>query len=89
MSELSSSRNEPGRSGTAERRAAIGRILGYAVGGFVLGAAFGAAFGALASVFEGGPELWTGVHESWAWFAVLGALMGLGIARVRHLERHA
>jgi hypothetical protein len=89
MSELPSSHDAPDRPASSGRFAAVGRVLGYGVGGCVLGAAFGAGFGALASVFEGGPELWTGVRESWAWFAVLGALMGLGIARVRHLERHA
>lgn len=87
-SPVSSSDKGTDRSTSPPRLAAI-RALGYIVGGFVLGAAFGAAFGALASVFEGGPELWTGVRESWGWFAGMGALMGLGLARVRYLERHA
>ncbi|NBC16362.1 MAG: hypothetical protein GVY18_03495 [Bacteroidetes bacterium] len=88
-SPVSSSDQGADRSASSSRWTAAVRALGYIVGGFVLGAAFGVAFGALASVFEGGPELWTGVRESWAWFAGMGALMGLGIARVRYLERRA
>lgn len=48
--------------------------------GAVAGALFGAGFGAFASVFHNGPELWTGVRESWGFFAVLGAAMGLSWA---------
>ena len=48
--------------------------------GAFAGALFGAGFGALASVFHNGPALWTGVHESWGFFAVLGAAMGLSWA---------
>ena len=57
------------------------RVLAGAAGG----ALFGVAFGALASVFHGGPTLAVGVSESWAWFAVGGALVGLGA----HLARRA
>lgn len=48
--------------------------------GAVAGAFFGVFFGAFASVFHNGPELWTGVQESWGFFAVLGAAMGLSWA---------
>jgi hypothetical protein len=58
------------------RSTAAALALCLAVGVFG-GALFGAAFGALASVFHNGPELWTGVRESWGFFAVLGAAMGV------------
>ena len=48
--------------------------------GTVAGALFGVGFGALASVFHNGPALWTGIQESWGFFAVLGAAMGLSWA---------
>lgn len=63
-------------------------LLGLAVG-TVAGAAFGVFFGALASVFHNGPELWTGVRESWGFFAVLGAAIGLAAGYTRHRDRHA
>ena len=55
--------------------------------GFLLGALFGAAFGAFASVFDGGPEWRVGVAESWLWFAVCGAVAGVGIARAAVSDR--
>ena len=53
------------------------------------GALFGVGFGALASVFHNGPDLATGVRESWAWFAVLGGLLGLSMARMSRLDTRA
>lgn len=49
--------------------------------GLVVGAAFGVLFGALASVFRNGPELTTGVLESWWWFSLAGAAIMAGWAR--------
>ena len=46
--------------------------------GAIGGALFGVGFGALASFFEGGPELITGIQESWLWFAVMGSFIGIG-----------
>ena len=46
--------------------------------GAIAGGLFGVGFGALASFFEGGPDMMTGIEESWLWFAVMGAFIGLG-----------
>ncbi|RMH64929.1 MAG: hypothetical protein D6685_06395 [Bacteroidetes bacterium] len=61
-------------------RPSPGRLLRSLTLGGIAGAAFGVFFGAFASVFQGGPELLVGVQESWGWFAVMGACMGLGTA---------
>ncbi|MEM1125551.1 MAG: hypothetical protein AAGI71_02790 [Bacteroidota bacterium] len=47
--------------------------------GFAGGASFGVFFGAFASVFYNGPDMWVGIQESWLWFAVCGAFMGVGL----------
>lgn len=52
--------------------------------GTAAGAAFGVFFGAFASVFHNGPELWTGIRESWGFFAFIGAAMGLAYGYARH-----
>ena len=46
--------------------------------GAIAGALFGVGFGALASFFEGGPELIQGIEESWLWFTVMGVFIGMG-----------
>lgn len=57
--------------------------------GVAAGALFGVAFGAFASVFEGGPDVLTGIRESWGWFAGVGALIAFGTSRaaIRDLRR--
>ena len=50
-------------------------LLAWIAVGAVVGAVFGVGFGALASVFHDGPELWTGIRESWGFFALLGGAM--------------
>jgi hypothetical protein len=48
------------------------------------GALFGVAFGAIASIFQGGPDVMRGIQESWWWFGLAGFLMstiGSGNAR--------
>ncbi len=39
------------------------------------GALFGVAFGAIASIFQGGPDMMRGIQESWWWFGVAGFLI--------------
>jgi len=39
------------------------------------GALFGVAFGAVASIFQGGPDVMRGIQESWWWFAGSGFLI--------------
>ena len=51
-------------------------LLSNVLIGAIAGALFGIGFGALASFFEGGPELLTGIKESWLWFTVMGAIFG-------------
>jgi len=46
-------------------------ILAWTLGG----ALFGVAFGAVASIFQGGPEVMRGIQESWWWFAGAGFLI--------------
>ena len=53
--------------------------LGFAAGA-IGGAVFGVVFGAVASIFEGGPSLLSGIQESWWWFSSLGAFAGSLIA---------
>ena len=53
-------------------------LLTNTVLGGIGGALFGIGFGALASFFEGGPELMTGIQESWPWFTVMGCFIGIG-----------
>lgn len=56
----------------------------------ILGAAggtlFGIGFGALASVFQGGPDMLIGMTESWWWFASMGVFFGLALAQERKLQ---
>lgn len=56
--------------------------------GAIAGALFGVAFGVVASLTHNGPALWTGVAESWGWFAGLGALMALSSALAARRDRH-
>jgi hypothetical protein len=46
-------------------------ILAWTLGG----AAFGVVFGAIASIFQGGPEMIRGIQETWWWFAAAGFLI--------------
>lgn len=62
---------------TTSRRSSRRLLVTATLLGALAGALFGAAFGAFASVFYNGPELWTGVSESWGFFSALGAAMGL------------
>jgi len=48
-------------------------VIARTATGGLLGALFGICFGALASVFQGGPELLQGMVESTPWFAFVGA----------------
>lgn len=52
--------------------------LSLLLGGVAAGTLFGVCFGALASVFDGGPDLMVGIAESWAWFALVGGCMAAG-----------
>ena len=61
-------------------------FLAGAGAGAVIGAAFGVAFGLGASLFQGGPEPLVGVRQSWWWFAIVGALIGVGVARAVALD---
>ncbi|MEY4631395.1 MAG: hypothetical protein RIQ81_1515 [Pseudomonadota bacterium] len=56
--------------GLFPRPKAIVQIASWTAGG----AAFGVLFGALASIFQGGPEMSRGIQETWWWFAVAGFL---------------
>jgi CDP-diglyceride synthetase len=47
------------------------------VKGALGGALFGIFFAAMASLFQGGPELIDGIKETWWWFACLGAFAGI------------
>ncbi len=58
----------------------IKRTISKSLMGFVLGATFGAFFGAVASIFQGGPELVAGVIESTPWFSAFGSIAGFLIA---------
>ncbi|MEM8556477.1 MAG: hypothetical protein AAGG50_01430 [Bacteroidota bacterium] len=71
------------RKPTTRRPLAVTLVLGLCLGA-VAGAAFGVFFGAFASVFHNGPELWTGVRESWGFFALIGAAMGLAYGYAQH-----
>lgn len=57
------------------------------IGGLSSGAVFGVAFGAFASVFRNGPPAQVGIAESWWWFALVGAGIGLGVARAVVTDR--
>jgi len=48
----------------------------YAGLGALAGALFGIFFAAFASITHNGPELITGIKETWWWFAALGAFAG-------------
>jgi hypothetical protein len=65
---------------TLSRPRVLRSLVAATLLGAVAGALFGIGFGALASVFHDGPALWTGVQESWGFFAVLGGAMGLSWA---------
>lgn len=59
----------------------IQSILAWTIGG----ALFGVAFGAIASIFQGGPDMMRGIQESWWWFAGAGFLtstIGQGRSRM-------
>lgn len=49
----------------------IQSILAWTLGG----ALFGITFGAIASIFQGGPDMMRGIQESWWWFAGAGFLI--------------
>ena len=61
-----------------------GKVLGRTLLGCLAGAMFGVCFGALASVFQGGPDLLQGVSESTPWFAVMGGVGAFLIALERN-----
>jgi CDP-diglyceride synthetase len=47
------------------------------VKGALAGALFGILFAVAATFFRGGPDLTTGIMETWWWFSALGAFAGL------------
>jgi len=49
----------------------IRSILAWTLGGAI----FGVIFGALASIFQGGPDMMRGIQESWWWFAATGFMI--------------
>ena len=50
------------------------------------GAIFGVGFGALASIFQGGPEMMRGIQETWWWFAIAGFMISTIGSGSRRLE---
>ncbi len=73
-----SDKKNPPEHDQRETMPPISFLLTNTVLGTLGGALFGVGFGALASFFEGGPELMTGIRESWLWFAIMGAFLGVG-----------
>ena len=53
------------------------KVIKFTIAGAVGGGLFGIAFGAIASFFDGGPTLLTGINESWWWFSLFGMTAGL------------
>jgi hypothetical protein len=58
-------------------------ILAWTFGGAI----FGVGFGALASIFQGGPDMIKGIQESWWWFAAAGFMVSTIGNRSRRLEK--
>jgi hypothetical protein len=57
-------------------------ILAWTCGGAI----FGVGFGALASIFQGGPDMIQGIQESWWWFAAAGFMIATIGNKSRPLE---
>lgn len=59
-----------------ERYSLVDRFIN-SVKGALAGALFGVFFAVLAAFARGGPELTSGIMETWWWFSALGAFTGL------------
>lgn len=49
----------------------------------LLGTTFGVFFGAVAAIFQGGPDVFVGIRETWWWFSLAGALKGISDLRIK------
>ena len=62
-----------------------------AIIGAIIGGLFGVFFGAFASFFSApfaiGPDMWTGVQQSWWWFAIVGFILGIASPREKSMKK--